>query len=96
MRNHRDFIKELSLVIEDHNSDIVVNVMYAKSKLIDENGNEKEILILGPLSVDPACQRKSYGKALLEYSFEIAIKLGYDAIVIWGNPDNYVSRGLKR
>lgn len=95
MREHEDFIKELSLVLEDPNLGIVACVMYAKSKLIDENGHEKVILTFGPLAVDPSCQRKGYGKALLEYSFDIAVKLGYDTIVIFGNPDNYVGRGFK-
>jgi len=31
----------------------------------------------------------------LEYSFEQAAALGYDVIVIFGNPGNYVSRGFK-
>ena len=32
---------------------------------------------------------------LLEYSFEEARRLGYQAVVIFGDPDNYVSRGFK-
>lgn len=36
-----------------------------------------------------------YGKMLLEYSFEKAAGLGYEVIVIFGNPGNYVSRGFK-
>lgn len=32
---------------------------------------------------------------LMEYSFEKAAALGYDAIVIFGNPGNYVARGFK-
>lgn len=95
MRNHPDFVKELSLVIEDDKMGIVGSVMYAKSKLIDESGREKNILTFGPVAVWPGCQRKGYGKKLLEHSFKIAITLGYDAIVIFGNPDNYVSRGFK-
>ena len=36
-----------------------------------------------------------YGKMLIEHSFDKAIALGYDIIVIFGNPGNYVSRGFK-
>lgn len=32
---------------------------------------------------------------LMEYSFKQASALGYDVIVIFGNPGNYVSRGFK-
>lgn len=31
----------------------------------------------------------------MEYSFDKAIALGYDVIVIFGSPANYVSRGFK-
>ena len=69
--------------------------MYTKAKLIDEENHEKQILTFGPLSILPEFQRKGYGKALLEYSFEKAKEMAYDVIVIFGNPDNYVSRGFK-
>ena len=69
--------------------------MYTKSSLVDEQENHKEILTFGPLAVEPACQRKGYGKALLERSFELARDLGYDTIVIFGHPGNYVSRRFK-
>ena len=31
----------------------------------------------------------------MEHSFQTAIQLGYDTIVIFGSPVNYVSRGFK-
>lgn len=94
MRNHEDFISELDFVIEVDEK-IIGNVMYTKSKLVDEKGEEKHILSFGPVCIHPDYQRRGYGKALLEHSFEKAIELGYDTIVIFGNPDNYVARGFK-
>ena len=35
------------------------------------------------------------GKALLEHTFPIAKELGYDVVINFGNPDNYVARGYK-
>ena len=69
--------------------------MYCKAKLVDEQGNEKQIVTMGPLCVLPEYQRKGYGKALLEYTFEKAKGLGYDVVINFGNPDNYVARGYK-
>ena len=40
-------------------------------------------------------QRRGYGKALLEHSNARAAELGYDAVVIFGSPANYVSRGFQ-
>ncbi|WP_326513226.1 N-acetyltransferase [Clostridium intestinale] len=94
MRSHKDFIPELDFVIEVDN-EIIGNVMYTKTRLVDESGEEKNILTFGPVCILPEYQRKGYGKKLLEYSFEEAIALGYDVIVIFGNPGNYVSRGFK-
>ncbi|MEA4920887.1 MAG: N-acetyltransferase [Clostridiaceae bacterium] len=94
MRSHKDFLPELDLVIEvDHQ--IIGNIMYTKAKLVDEAGEEKEILTFGPVCIMPEYQRMGYGKMLMEYSFERATALGYDVIVIFGNPNNYVSRGFK-
>ena len=94
MRSHADFIPELDLVLEVDGK-IIGNVMYTKCKLTDEIGEEKPILSFGPVCILPEYQRKGYGKALLEHSFEKALELGYDTIVIFGNPDNYVARGFK-
>lgn len=94
MWEHEDFIPELDFVLE-LDGDIIGNVMYTKSKLTDESGNQKEILTFGPLSILPGYQRMGYGKMLLEHSFEKAVAMGYDTIVIFGSPTNYVSRGFQ-
>jgi len=94
MRYHKDFVPELDLVIEVDNQ-IIGNIMYTKAKLVDESGQQKEILTFGPVCIMPEYQRMGYGKMLMEYSFEQAVTLGYDVIVIFGNPKNYVSRGFK-
>ncbi len=94
MRSHKDFITALDFVIEVDNQ-IIGNIMYTKAKLVDESGEEKEIITFGPVSIMPEYQRMGYGKMLMDHSFEQAVVLGYDVIVIFGNPSNYVSRGFK-
>lgn len=94
MRSHEDFLPELDFVIEEDNQ-IIGNIMYTKAKLVDEAGEEKEILTFGPVCILPEYQRKGYGKKLLAHSFEKAVLLGYDVIVIFGDPKNYVSCGFK-
>lgn len=69
--------------------------MYTKAKLIDEKGTVKNILSFGPVCVLPEYQRMGYGKRLIEYSFSKAVEMGYDTVVILGNPVNYVSRGFR-
>nr|WP_302596997.1 N-acetyltransferase [uncultured Cellulosilyticum sp.] len=94
LRQHEDYIPELDFVAEVDGK-IVGNIIYSKAKLIDEKGYEKSILSFGPLSVLPAYQRMGIGKSLLEHSFEKALEMGYDTIVIFGHPGNYIARGFK-
>ena len=94
MRSHEDFIPALDLVAEADGK-IVGNIMYTKARLIDEAGNEKPILTFGPLCVRPGYQREGIGKELLRVSFDKALAMGYDTVVIFGNPANYVARGFK-
>lgn len=93
IRNHEDFIPKLDFVIE-LDGQVIGSVMYTKARLIDETGTEKDILTFGPLAIDPDYHRMGFGKKLLEHSFEQAVRLGYDVIVIFGSPMNYVSRGF--
>ncbi|MDE6873290.1 MAG: N-acetyltransferase [Lachnospiraceae bacterium] len=95
LRGHEDFIPELDFVAETEDGEIIGNVMYTKARLVDENRNELSILTFGPISVHPDYQRMGISRKLLEFSFDRAVKLGYKAIVIFGNPANYVSRGFK-
>ena len=94
MRDHEDFIPELDFVIE-LDGKVIGNIMYTKAVLRDETGNKKDILTFGPVSIHPDYQRRGYGKQLMEHSFSKARELGFDAIVIFGSPANYVGRGFK-
>ncbi len=94
MREHADFVPELDFIIEVDGK-IIASIMYTKTKLTNEHGTVKEILSFGPLCVLPDYQRMGYGKILIEHSFLKAVQMGYDTVVIFGNPDNYVSRGFR-
>lgn len=94
MRSHQDFIPQLDFVLE-LDGRIVGSILYTKARLVDEAGTEKEVLTFGPVCVMPEHQRKGYGKLLMEHSFTEAAALGYDVIVIFGSPANYVSRGFQ-
>ncbi len=94
LRKHEAFISELDYVIE-LDGKIIACVMYSKAKLVDEKGNEKQIVSMGPICVHPDFQRKGLSRLLLEFTFEKVIEMGYDTIINFGNPDNYVARGYK-
>lgn len=93
MRNHEDFIRELDFVLE-LDGKVIGYIMYTKATLTDEAGNVKNILTFGPLCIEPEYQRRGYGKLLIRHSVEKAASMGYDIVVIFGMPSNYVSSGF--
>jgi putative acetyltransferase len=94
MRSHGDFIKELDFVAIVDNK-IVGNIMYTKSLLLGPNGLEIPIVSFGPVSVLPEYQRHGIGGLLIRKTIEIVRERYGAAIVIWGNPNNYVSFGFR-
>lgn len=94
VRESEDFIPELDFVLEEDGK-IIGHIIYVKAKLLDNEGNEKEILSFGPFTIHPDYQRKGYGRKLLNHSFGVAKELGYDTIAIFGNPENYACYGFK-
>ncbi len=94
LRTHADFIPQLDYVCE-LDGQVIANVMYTRSRLVDEKGRDEEFLTFGPVAVLPAFQRRGIGKALLERTFDEAARMGYWAIVIFGDPQNYVARGFQ-
>ena len=94
MRDHQDFIPELDLVLE-LNGELVGSIVYTKATLVDEQRQKKEILSFGPVGILPQYQRKGLGKTLMEASFAQAVAMGWDTVVIFGNPENYIPRGFK-
>jgi len=94
LRNHPDFIIEMDYVAEVDNK-IVGNIMYTKSRVIDEREIEIETLTFGPVSVLPDYQRRGIGTALINFTKEIAVKNNAKAIIILGHPHFYCKLGFR-
>ncbi|MCY6958343.1 GNAT family N-acetyltransferase [Clostridium brassicae] len=94
IRKINAFIKELDFVACDKEK-IVGNIIYTKAKIINENNEEFEILCMGPLGVLPPYQGKGIGTLLMKHSIKVAKTLGYNAIIIFGNPNYYHRFGFE-
>lgn len=94
MRGHADFIPELAFVLE-LDGRIIGSILYTKATLTGQDGSQKHIATFGPVSIAPAYQRQGYGSRLIHHSLLQAKALGYDAVVIFGNPSHYVGLGFK-
>lgn len=93
MRKHKDFVNELDMVAEIDDK-IVGSIMYTIGSLTSDEGITKKCLSFGPIAVHPDYQRKGIGKALIETTFELAKDMGYESVIIFGHPSNYVARGF--
>ena len=69
--------------------------MYTKSWLIGPEDQEIAVVTFGPVSVHPEYQRKGIGSALIQKTVGILKQREYAAVVIWGNPKDYVKHGFK-
>lgn len=79
MRNHKDFIKELALVVTI-NEKVVGNIMYMKSYVKNENDEVLETITFGPVSVHPSYQKQGIGSTLIKKSIEKAKENNFKAI----------------
>jgi len=93
MRQHPDFCPELSFVAE-FDGRIVGNIMYTRSKVVATDGTAINTLTFGPLSVLPEMQRKGIGSLLVRHTKQLIDADKFSAVVIYGNPSNYVSMGF--
>jgi putative acetyltransferase len=93
LRKHEDFLPDLDFVAISEGR-IVGNIMYAKSKLVNEKGDILNTITFGPISVLPEFQRKGVGSKLIQHTIQIAKSLSYKAIIIEGHPYNYCKHGF--
>ncbi len=94
LRNDESFIEQLSYVVEEDGK-IVASIFYALGDVTKSSCEVEKVLIFGPVSVHPDFQKKGYGSKIIEYTLDLAEKLGYPAVVITGSPDYYGRFGFE-
>lgn len=93
IRDHKDFIPELSFVIE-LDGRLVGSIFYTHSKVVSADGTEYKTISFGPVCIHPDVHRIGLGRKLITYSIEEAKRLGYSAIMILGYPFHYQTYGF--
>jgi predicted N-acetyltransferase YhbS len=93
IRSKRFYLPELELIMVDELDCILGYAMFSRFHL--EGKYENELLLLSPVAVKTELQRQHISKDIIEYGFEKAAQMGYQAVLVEGNPQNYRSRGFQ-
>lgn len=93
MRDSPAFVPELDFVAVDGDK-IVGNAICVKAVIQGDDGQDHEVLTLGPLAVLPEYQRQGIGGKLIERTKQQARNMGFRAIVLFGDPNYYSKHGF--
>ncbi len=92
--NSTDFISELNYIAKQEDL-IVGKITYMKGKIVDDLGKEHEVIGFGPICVHPDFRHKGIATKMLVHSLAVARHLGYQQVVILGNPNFYGRYGFR-
>ena len=93
IRSMSAYIPELELIMVDDKDEVIGYAMFSCFHLGGKY--QDELLLLSPVAVKTELQRQHISKELIEYGFEKAAEMGYSAVLVEGNPQNYRSRGFQ-
>lgn len=86
------YVPELEIIAVGDDGRAAGYAMFSRFHL--EGKYSDRLLILTPVGVRTDVQRQHISKRMIEYGFEKALALGFDAVIVEGNPANYRSRGF--
>ena len=93
IRSKRFYLPELDLVMVDENNQVIGYAMFSRFHL--EGKYEDQLLLLSPVAVKTELQRQHISKEMIEAGCEKAKEMGYEAVLVEGNPRNYNPRGFE-
>lgn len=93
LRDSASYISELDLIAVN-DGEIIGHIISTKAKIVNSEKTSENVLCVGPLSVLQEYQSKGIGSKLLNASIELSKELGFDCLVLFGNPDYYKRFGF--
>ena len=93
LRNDKALVPELDFVMLKNDKIIGQNI-FMRAVIKADDGRDIPIMTMGPICIAPEFKRMGYGKILLNYSLEQAVKLGAGAVCFEGNIDFYGKSGF--
>lgn len=93
MRKSDSFVKDLDFLAEV-NGKIVGHIAYTEALVMEDEDVSHRVLCFGPVSVLPEYQGMGVGSKLIEHTLNLAVDMGYRAVLIYGDPDYYSRFGF--
>ncbi len=93
IRIKKYYVPELELIAVDEDDAVIGYAMFSRFHL--EGKYEDELLILTPVAVKTELQRQHISKELIEHGFAKAKDMGFNAVLVEGDPKNYNPRGFQ-
>lgn len=93
LRKSKSYVKELDLIALN-DGEIVGHIISTIAKVVDKQGIEHEVLCVGPFAVSSCLQGKGIGAKLLNHSIAKAKEMGFNGMILFGNPDYYSRFGF--
>ena len=92
-RSMSTYIPELELIMVNDEDEVIGYALFSGFHLGGKYMDE--LLLLSPVAVKIEWQRQHISKEIIEYGFEKAKQMGFSAVIVEGNPQNYRSRGFQ-
>lgn len=92
IRSKKYYVPELEFIMVDEKDEVIGYVMFSRFHI--EGKYDEKLLLLTPAAVKTELQRQHISKELIEYGFEKAKEMGYEVVLVEGNPQNYNARGF--
>lgn len=93
IRRKKFYLPKLELIMTDEADSVIGYAMFSRFHLGGKY--EDQLLILTPVAVKTELQRQHISKRLIEYGFEKAKEMGYEMVLVEGDPRNYNPRGFE-
>ena len=93
LRSSGNYIPELALVAEEKGT-LIGHIMVTRL-YVDNGGQKFETLYVAPLSVALEYRNRGVGSSLIKESFKLAKEMGYESVVLVGDPAYYHRFGFE-
>lgn len=94
LRDSDNFIPELEFVCENEN-ELIGHIMMTH-QVIDTNNGDYLGLLVAPLCVKLENRNNGIGGALIKYAYKEALRIGYKAVFLVGDPNYYGKFGYRQ